>query len=112
MTPSDLSPLPEGQRRVAEALIGGSKARTYKEVAERLELSLGTVYEHLRRVRVNHPELYGAVMAYRKGQLEHRHRAAVEKDAAHSKRYFRRKAAYLYYLGFGYWPWERYVRQG
>ena len=51
----DFTALPRGQRRVAEALIQGKKAQTYKGVAKQLELSLGTVYEHLRRIRLNHP---------------------------------------------------------
>jgi hypothetical protein len=111
MTSLDLTPLPAGQRRVAEALIEGKKARTYREVAAQLELSLGTVYEHLRRIRLNHPELYAAIMMVRKGQLELRHKAAVAKDAAHSKQYFKRKANRRYYERFGYWPWERYARK-
>ncbi len=106
--PLDLSPLPAGQRRVAATLIGGSKARTYAEVAKKLELSLGTVYEQLRRIRLNHPELYAALMELRRKQLEHRHVAALAKDAAHSKQYFRRKANRRYYERFGYWPWERW----
>lgn len=112
MTRPDLTLLPAGQRRVAQVLIEGSKARTYREVAERLELSLGTVYEYLRRIRLNHPELYAAIMAVRKGQLEQRHEAALAKDAAHSRQYFRRKANYRYYQRFGYWPWERHARKG
>ncbi len=108
MTSLDLTPLPAGQRRVAEALIDGNKARTYRDVAQRLELSLGTVYEHLRRIRLNHPELYAVLMAVRKEQLEQRHEAALAKDAAHSRQYFRRKANFRYYQRFGYWPWERY----
>jgi transposase len=108
MTSLDLTPLPVGQRRVAEALIDGDKARTYREVAERLALSLGTVYEHLQRVRLNHPELYAALMAYRKGQLEGRHEAALVKDAAHSKWYFRHKANYRFRQRFGRWPWEKW----
>lgn len=88
----DFTALPRGQRRVAEALIQGTKAQTYKGVAEQLELSLGTVYEHLRRIRVNHPELYAALMEVRKGQLEQRHRAALTRDAAHTRRYFKRRS--------------------
>ena len=88
----DLIALPQGQRRVAEALIQGKKAQTYKGVAEQLGLSLGTVYEHLRRIRVNHPEVYAAMMEVRKGQLELRHRAALAKDAEHTRRYFKRRA--------------------
>lgn len=112
MTPPDLTLLPKGQQRVAEALIGGREARTYGEVAGQLGLSVGTVYEHLRRIRLNHPELYAALMAVRRGQLERRHEAALAKDAAHSKRYFKRKANLRYYQRFGYWPWERYVHKG
>jgi transposase len=112
MTSPDLSSLPKGQRRVAEALIGGNKARTYREVAARLELSLGTVYEHLRRIRLNHPDLYQVLMIVRRELLEQRHEAAVAKDAAHSKCYFKRRANFRYYQRFGYWPWERYVRKG
>ena len=78
----DFTVLPRGQRRIAEALIQGTKAQTYKGVAKQLELSLGTVYEHLRRIRLNHPELYAALMEVRQGQLELRHRAALAKDAA------------------------------
>ena len=81
MTLPDLTLLPKGQRRVAEALISGNTAQTYRGVAKQLELSLGTVYEHLRRIRVNHPEFYAALMEYRRGQLERRHEAALEKDA-------------------------------
>lgn len=110
--PLDLSPLPPGQRRVAQALLEGKEARTYRGVAERLELGLGTVYEHLRRVRVNHPELYAALMEHRRGQLEGRHQAALANDAAHSRRYFKRRANRRYYERFGYWPWERCVRKG
>jgi transposase len=108
MTSPDFTSLPTGQRRVVEALLEGDKAQTYKDVAKRLKLSLGTVYEHLRRIRLNHPELYAAIMAVRKGQLERRHEAALAKDAAHSRQYFRRKANRRYYERFGYWPWERY----
>ena len=108
----DLSPLPEGQQRVAFALISGKKARTYREVAAQLELFLGTVYEHLRRIRTNHPDLYRALMEVRRAQLGQRHEIALAKAQAHSRRYFKRKSNFAYYQRFGYWPWERYVRKG
>ncbi len=98
----DFTALPRGQRRVAEALVEGTKAQTYKGVAKQLELSLGTVYEHLRRIRVNHPELYAAIMEVRKGQLERRHTAALVEEATHSKQYFRRRANRRYYERFCY----------
>lgn len=88
----DFTALPGGQRRVAEALVEGNKAQTYKGVAKQLELSLGTVYEHLRRIRLNHPELYAAIMEIRRGQLEQRHTAALAKDAAHTRRYFKKRS--------------------
>ncbi len=88
----DFTSLPQGQRRVAEALVSGGGAQTYKGVAKQLELSLGTVYEHLRRIRVNHPELYTTLMQKRKEQLELRHRAALAKDAEHTRRYFKRRS--------------------
>lgn len=88
----DFTALPRGQRRVAEALVQGPKAQTYTGVAKQLELSLGTVYEHLRRIRLNHPELYAAMMEVRQGQLERRHTAALAKDAAHTRRYFKRRS--------------------
>ena len=106
----DFTALPQGQRRVAEALIQGTKAQTYQGVAKQLELSLGTVYEHLRRIQVNHPELYAAMMEVRKGQLEQRHRAALTRDAAHTRRYFERrgKKSLLERLEV----WLRYVHKG
>ena len=91
-TALDFTGLPQGQRRVAEAFIQGTKAQTYKGVAEQLGLSLGTVYEHLRRIRLNHPELYDAMMEVRRGQLERRHQAAVTRDSEHTRRYFKRRS--------------------
>ena len=91
-TALDFTGLPQGQRRVAEALIQGTKAQTYTSVAKQLKLSLGTVCEHLRRIRLNHPELYAAMMEVRKGQLEQRHRAALAKDAEHTRRYFKKRS--------------------
>lgn len=88
----DFTVLPQGQRRVAEALIEGNRAQTYKGIAKQLELSLGTVYEHLRRIRLNHPELYAAVMMIRKDKLEQRHQAALAKDAEHTRRYFEKRS--------------------
>lgn len=88
----DFESLPKGQRRVAEALVGEGRARTYKGIAKQLELSLGTVYEHLRRIRLNHPELYAGMMIIRKDKLELRHKAALARDAEHTRRYFRRRS--------------------
>ena len=102
-----LSGVPAGRRRVAQVLIGGRRARTYTEVARALGVHLGTVYEHLRRLRLRHAEVYAAVMAVRGEQLAERHARAVERAAAHSRAWFRRKAARTYYYRYGRWPWER-----
>src|SRR5919199_6906898 len=68
-----LAGLPPGRRRVAEALVDGVPARTYPDVAAVLGVSLGTVHQHLRRIRQHHPEAYTALMAERRRQLAGRH---------------------------------------
>lgn len=102
-----LEHLPPGWRRGPRALIGGEKARAYREAEELLGVSVGTVYEPLRRVRARHPEVYGLLMASRRGQLDRRHREAVARAEERSRRYHRRKAAYRHHEQFGVWPWER-----
>src|SRR6266567_5686470 len=72
--------LPIGQRRVAMALIDGCP--TYQEVAERLDLHIGTVHRHLARIRQNRPDLYQALMAERARQKEIRHQKAEARARA------------------------------
>ena len=67
MTP-DVTILPEGQKRAVTALISGERARTYPEAAEVGEMSLGTLYTHLRRVKRNHPAVYQKVRRVRKSR--------------------------------------------
>jgi hypothetical protein len=80
-----LAALPPGRRRVAMALIADDGGPTYPAVAAKLGVHLGTVHEHLRRVRQRHPEVYVAVMKERARQLAARHRLAVARAKAHSK---------------------------
>lgn len=101
-----LANLPPGQRRVASSLIEG-KGKSYQGVAEELELSIGTVYRHLKRIRDSSPATYQLLMAYRKGQLVQRHKESLKKARAHSDRWFRRERNRRFYYRFGYWPWER-----
>lgn len=54
--------VPAGQLRVAEALIAEPEGRTYPEVARVLGIHLGTVHQHLRRLRLRHPDVYASVM--------------------------------------------------
>jgi transposase len=98
---------PGGQRRAALALVGGRRARTYREAAALLGLHVGTIYRHLYRLRRQRPEAYAAVMAVRAGQLAERHAAAVNREGARSAEWHRRQAARRYYYRFGRWPWER-----
>ena len=68
-----LAALPPGRRRVALALVGSEEAPTYPEVAAGLGIHLGTVHQHLRRIRLQHPVVYYAVMTERSRQLVERH---------------------------------------
>ncbi len=82
-----LAALPPGRQRVAVAFIADNRGRTYPEVAAKLGVSLGTVHQHLRRIRLKHPKVYAAVMKERARQLRARHRRSVARDQAHSKRW-------------------------
>jgi hypothetical protein len=82
-----LDTLPPGRRRVAAALIADDCGRTYRAVATQLCLSLGTVHQHLRRIRLRHPQVYAALMQERDRQLAVRHQQALERAEAHSARW-------------------------
>jgi hypothetical protein len=80
--------LPDGQLRAVVGLIGGDGARTYKEASVIADMSLGTLYTHLRRIRINHPVLHKAIYKERKNQLKVRHREAVGRARDHTRKYF------------------------
>ena len=82
-----LDTLPPGRRRVAMALITDDCGRTYRAVAAQLALSLGTVHQHLRRIRLRHPGVYAALRKERDRQLAVRHQQALERAQAHSNRW-------------------------
>ena len=86
----DLSGISKGQRHAIEGLIGGDRARTYKEASLAAGVSLGTLYTHLRRVRLQHPNLHKKVRKIRKKQLAARHSTAVANAKSHSRAWFRR----------------------
>jgi transposase len=110
---TDLKQLTKGQRRVVEALLNANKSvPTYKSVAKKLSVSLGTVYTQLKRIREQHPVLYHDIMLERKRHLAKRHEQALERDAKHSKEYFRRRYNRQYKEKHGYYPWERYAHTG
>ena len=94
-----LNTLPPGRRRVAMALIADDCGLTYRAVAAQLALSLGTVNQHLRRIRLRHPQVYAALMKERDRQLAVRHQQALERAKAHSDHWHqitRRRFSFLF----------------
>ena len=86
-----LQKLPKGQRRAVHALFGQDKAITYKAAAESIGIGVGTIYTHLKRIRLNSPEIYRMLMLYRKNQLEVRHQEALVRRDEHDHRFFRNR---------------------
>jgi hypothetical protein len=84
-----LSTLPRAQYRVATALISNGACPTYAEVAENLDLSIGSVHQHLRRIRLGRPKVYSALMKERARQLKARHREALKRTRDHTFRWHR-----------------------
>ena len=92
-----LATLPPGRRQVAMALIADPAGRTYPAVAAELGVHLGTVHQHLRRLRLRNPRVYAAVMKERGRQLAVRHRKARARAKAHSKLWHKlTRGRYLY----------------
>jgi hypothetical protein len=87
-----LRTLPPGRRRVAQALLADPGSRTYPAVAARLGIHLGTVHQHLRRIRLRHPPVYVVFMAERARQLAQRHQRAMARATAHSEEWHRKQA--------------------
>ena len=87
-----LRTLPPGRRRVARALLANPDSRTYPAVAAQLGIHLGTVHQHLRRIRLRHPQVYARIMAERARQLAERHERAVQCAEAHSAAWHRKQA--------------------
>ena len=82
-----LRALPPGQYRVAVALLWDIN-RTYQGVAIALGIHIGTVNEHLRRIRKRHPKIYRGLMTERRRLLSIRHDQALERAAAHDEKWF------------------------
>lgn len=102
----NLEGLTKRQREVVNTLLKGN---TYQGVADKLGVSIGTVYQQLKRVRDKHPSVYRAIMILRKEQLAQRHEEALERAEEHSRRYFRRRSNRQYKEKYGYYPWERWL---
>ena len=101
-----LASLPPGRRRVAEGLVQAEQAPTYGELAELLGLHQGTVYQHLRRLRRQHPEVYAALMAERGRQLAERHKRALARVEARSEAWHHEQAERRHFRRFGYYSWN------
>ncbi|HLK65750.1 MAG TPA: hypothetical protein VKU19_20065 [Bryobacteraceae bacterium] len=80
---------PPGCRRVAKALVADDVGPTYPEVAVELGVHIGTINQHLRRIRRKHPEVYAALMKFRARQLAERHRAAIARERERSRLWHR-----------------------
>jgi hypothetical protein len=63
---------------------------SYGVIATALNVSVATMKTHLRRVRRNHPDLYGSVMAVRRNDFEAYHRVIAEVRRERSRRWGRR----------------------
>jgi hypothetical protein len=83
-----LTTLPPGRRRVAWALLADSCGATYADVAAGLGLNLGTVHQHLRRIRLRHAEVYVVLMAERSSQLAKRHERAMARARERTERWY------------------------
>jgi hypothetical protein len=83
-----LAVLPPGQRRVVETWLPPGRTLTYRAVARTLGIHIGTVYEHLRRVRLKHPELWAEIQRQRQLGLNARHRAARARAILHTARWY------------------------
>lgn len=70
----ELEAMPDRRYAVYWALLDGDEGMKYREVATSLDMSLGTVYEHLRRMRLNEPHVYAYMMKVRAKQLKVRSR--------------------------------------
>lgn len=75
---------------MAFTLVSVRYGRTYQEVAEELGLSIGTVSQHLRRIRLGYPVLYTDLMKLRARQLKARHRQALANAKTHTHDWYLR----------------------
>ena len=87
--------LPEGQLRAVRALVdGGDECRTYAHASAIAGISVNTLKTHLRRVRINHPSVWGTVRLLRKHQLGIRHKDAVRKAQEHTQEWVNQRIGY------------------
>jgi hypothetical protein len=84
--------LPRRQREVVEQWVGVTPAPTYRLVAERLGISLGTVYEHLKRVRDGYPTLYDRLYELRQAARRERSHAATLRQHLRTHAWYQRVA--------------------
>jgi transposase len=103
----NLTGLTKGQRRTVALLLRSKSGLAYQGVADRQGVSIGTVYQQLKRIRDKHPDTYSRIMEIRKTQLAYRHEKALERERKQSKAYFRRRYAKKYKAKYGFYPYER-----
>ncbi|MBI3910332.1 MAG: sigma-70 region 4 domain-containing protein [Armatimonadetes bacterium] len=87
--------LPSGRQRqiVSVMLLAPLGDLTYPQIARFLEMSLGTLHTHLRRLKRRDPELHAWLMNLRRAQAEARHAAARERQRRRKQEWRRRRRA-------------------
>lgn len=111
--------LPPGQATVAQALlVDGPEFEppeppvTYDEIALGLGIKVTTVREHIRRIRLLHPELYSDLMAERARRLARWHADVSRRRLERSRRWGKRRWSSRYRNQHGEWPWASLWRDG
>jgi DNA-binding CsgD family transcriptional regulator len=79
---------------------------TYQTTARALGMTPSTLKTHLRRVRNQHPVLYGRLMERHGRLLGLRHLRVVAARRRRSQLWGRRRFAAAYRRNHGRWPWE------
>ena len=87
--------VPEGQMRVVRVLVGGGdKCRTYIQASAVAGVSVNTLKTYLRRIRINHPKVWGTVRVLRKYQLGIRHKEVLKKAEEHTQHWVNERIGY------------------
>ena len=73
---------------------GGEECRTYAHASAIAGVSVNTLKSYLRRVRINHPKVWGTVRILREHQLGIRHKGAIRKAQEHTQNWVNQRVGY------------------
>jgi hypothetical protein len=111
--------LPSGQSTVALGLLVDApefkppeRPVTYDVLALAFGIQVATVREHLRRIRRNHPNLFGELMAERSRRLDVWHHDVARRRLERSRRWGKSRWTSRYKVEHGEWPWAALARTG